>query len=335
MLPSPAGMSSPPQGYDGPMVEVGCFLSSEEHGPRFLLDTARQAQDAGFSSVLISDHYHPWTHRQGESPFVWSVIGAIAAVTDLRVITGVTCPTMRIHPAVIAQAAATSQLILGGRFAFGVGSGEALNEHIAGDRWPPTDIRLDMLEEAVAVIRRLWEGGMVNHHGAHYTVENARLFSLPDTPPPILVSGFGPKAVALAARIGDGFITTSPDADALASYGRHGGTGPKMAALKACWAEDEAIARKLAFDLWPTTGVPGELSQELPTPAHFEQASSIVTEEMVTDKIACGPDPERHAASIRAYLEAGFDEIYISQIGDDQAGYFRFYRDEVKPRLGI
>jgi G6PDH family F420-dependent oxidoreductase len=300
-----------------------------------LLATARQAEQAGVRSILISDHFHPWTNRQGESPFVWSVIGAIAAATELRVTTGVTCPTIRTHPAIIAQAAATSQLLLDGRFSFGVGSGEALNEHITGSRWPPADLRLEMLEEAVAVIRELWKGGMVNHHGLHYTVENARIFSLPHRPPPILVSGFGPKAVALAAKIGDGFVNTSPDADALRSFDEQGGQGVKVAAMKVCWDRDEAAARKLAFDLWPTTGVPGELSQELPMPAHFEQASSVVTEDMVASKIVCGPDPERHVEMISRYIDAGYDEVYVSQVGEDQAGYFEFFNRELRPRLGL
>jgi G6PDH family F420-dependent oxidoreductase len=236
---------------------------------------------------------------------------------------------------VLAQAAATSQLLLEGRFSFGVGSGEALNEQILGDRWPPADVRLEMLEEAVAVIRELWRGGVVNHRGRHYTVERARLYSLPDDPPPILVSGFGPDSTALAARIGDGFVTTAPDPDAIRSYREQGGRGPAIAAAKVCWGPDEAAAGKLAYDLWPTTGVPGELSQELPTPRHFEQAAENVTEEMVTSKIVCGPDPDRHAHQIRQYLEAGFDEVYVGQVGEDQAGYFDFYRREVAPRLGV
>jgi G6PDH family F420-dependent oxidoreductase len=317
------------------MAEVGVFLSSEEHGPEFLVATARQAQEAGFRSVLISDHYHPWTNQQGESPFVWSVIGAIGATTNLRVTTGVTCPTVRIHPAIIAQAAATCQRLLGGRFALGVGSGEALNEHITGTRWPPTDVRLEMLEEAVTVIRALWEGGMVNFHGRHYTVENARIYSLPDRPPPVLVSGFGPKSVSLAAAIGDGFVNTAPIAETLRSFREQGGRGPTVGLLKVCWDRDESAAAKLAFDRWPTVGVPGELSQELPTPAHFEQAASIVTEEMVTSKIVCGPDPERHADMIRRYLGAGYDEVYVSQIGDDQQGYFEFFNRELKARLAL
>jgi G6PDH family F420-dependent oxidoreductase len=317
------------------MPTIGCFLSSEEHGPDFLVRTARQAEEAGFPGVLISDHYHPWTNRQGESPFVWSVIGAIAGSTSLRVTTGVTCPTVRIHPAVIAQAAATSQILLQGRFCLGVGSGEALNEQILGDRWPPADTRLEMLEEAIDVIRRLWRGETITHHGRHYTVERARIYSLPDRPPPIFVSGFGPKSTTLAARIGDGFVSTAPDADAVRSFREQGGAGPVIAAVKVCWGRDEGAARKLAFDLWPTTGVPGELSQELPTPEHFEQATSMVTEDAVAEKIACGPDPERHAEALKQYLEAGYDEVYVSQVGDDQTGYFDFYRQEVAPRLSL
>ena len=317
------------------MPEIGLFLSSEEHGPQALVRYARMGEEAGFRSAFISDHYHPWLERQGESPFVWSVIGAMAGTTRLRVMTGVTCPTVRIHPAVIAQAAATSMLLLEGRFSLGVGSGEALNEHILGDRWPPADARLEMLEEAVDVMRKLWRGDFVTHHGGHYTVENARIYSCPDEPPPVLVSAFGPKATKVAARIGDGFVTTAPDPDAVSAYRDEGGRGPAVACVKVCWGRDESAVRKLAHDLWRTTGVPGELSQELPMPAHFEQAAQNVTEEMVAEKIACGPDPERHVSVLRKYLDAGFDEVYVSQIGEDQAGFFDFYFSEVAPRLGV
>ena len=200
------------------MAEIGAFLSSEEHGPAALVAQAKLAEDAGMHSIFISDHFHPWIDRQGESPFVWSVIGAISATTSHKVTTGVTCPTVRIHPAILAQAAATSQLLLDGRFVFGVGSGEALNEHILGHRWPPVETRLEMLEEAVEVIRKLWEGGLVTHHGRYYTVENARIYSMPDSPPPILVSAFGPEATDVAARIGDGFVTVQPDKELVDRY---------------------------------------------------------------------------------------------------------------------
>jgi G6PDH family F420-dependent oxidoreductase len=316
------------------MAEIGLFLSSEEHGPRALLDQATRGEKAGFSSVFISDHFHPWVDEQGESPFVWSVIGAIAAATSQRVTTGVTCPTVRIHPAVIAQAAATSQLLLDGRFALGVGSGEALNEHIGGERWPPVATRLEMLEEAVEVMRELWKGRLTTHHGRHYTVETARIYSCPEEPPPVLVSAFGPAALEVAARIGDGLVTTQPDADMVRQYKEKGGRGNAIAAVKICWAEDEGTARKTAHRLWATECLPGQLNQELALPSHFEQAASIVTEEMVADAVSCGPDPDRHAEAIHRYVEAGFDEVYLNQIGDDQDGFFRFYEKELRRRLG-
>lgn len=315
------------------MSEIGYFLSSEEHGPRALTKFAQMGEAAGFRSALISDHFHPWLDRQGESPFVWSVIGAIAASTKLHVTTGVTCPTVRMHPAIVAHAAATSSLLLEGRFALGVGSGENLNEHILGDRWPPTDIRLEMLVEAVDVMRQLWGGGTVSHHGAHYAVENARIYSCPDTPPDVYVSAFGPKALDVAASIGDGLVNTSPDADSIKGYREAGGKGPTIAAVKVCWGEDESAARKLAHELWATTGVPGELNQELPMPAHFEQAASTVTEEKVAESISCGPDPEVHREALRKYVDAGFDKVYVSQIGDDQEGFLRFFFKEVEPKL--
>jgi G6PDH family F420-dependent oxidoreductase len=315
------------------MAEIGAFLSSEEHGPRDLVAQAKMAEAAGMHSIFISDHFHPWIDRQGESPFVWSVIGAISAVTEHKVTTGVTCPTVRIHPAILAQAAATTQILLGGRFVFGIGSGEALNEHILGQRWPGVETRLKMLEESVEVIRVLWEGGLVNHHGEFYTVENARLYSVPDSPPPIAVSAFGHKAARVAARIGDGFISVQPDRDVLSEYRTQGGKGPAIAAVKVCFDQDEQRARKLAHELWPTEGLNGQLAQELPMPSHFEAASEVVTEDMVAEVVACGPDPERHVKSISAYFDAGFDEVYINQIGPDQAGFFDFYSRELRPRL--
>jgi G6PDH family F420-dependent oxidoreductase len=316
------------------MTELAYALSSEEHDARTLVETARRAEQAGFRSVWISDHYHPWIDRQGESPFVWSVIGGIAATTDLRVTTGVTCPTMRIHPAVVAQATATSSNLLPeGRFVFGVGSGEALNEHILGDRWPAADLRLSMLAEAVEVIRALWTGEQVTHRGEHYTVENARIYTTPSGEIPIVISAFGPQALRLAAEHGDGWMITGPDADMLAEYRAAGGKGKAYGAIKACWGEDEGAARKLAHEIWPTSGVPGQLHQDLPTPTHFEQAASNVTVEQATEGTPCGPDPDRYVEAFRPFAEAGFDEVAITQIGPDQEGFFRFYERELRDRL--
>jgi len=316
------------------MTEIAYALSSEEHDARTLVNVARRAEAAGFRSMWISDHYHPWIDRQGQSPFVWSVIGAIAATTELTVTTAVTCPLIRIHPAVIAQATATSANLLPGRFRFGVGTGEALNEHILGDRWPTADVRLDMLTEAIEVIRSLWTGKTITHRGEHYTVEDARIYTTPDDTISVIVSAFGPKALEVAARIGDGWMTTHPDAEMAERYHESGGTGPALGALKVCWGPDEADARKLAYELWPTSGIPGQLSQDLPTPAHFEQAASIVTEEAATEGVPYGPDPERYVEAVRSYAEAGFDEVAITQIGPDQDGFLEFYERELRGRLG-
>ncbi len=317
------------------MVELGYALSSEEHRPNDLVRHAHGAEDAGFTFALISDHYHPWVDRQGEAPFVWSVLGGIAqATTRLRVGTGVTCPTTRIHPAIIAQAAATVAAMMPGRFFLGVGTGENLNEHILGDRWPAHDLRLAQLEEAVAVIRQLWQGGVQTHRGEHYTVEHARVYTLPDVLPPLMVAASGPQAAALAGRIGDGFIGTAPDTATLDRFVAAGGAGkPRYGQLTVCWAADEPSARRTAHEWWPNAGIPGELSQELPTPAHFQQAAQFVDEETIAEAIICGPDAARHRQAIQAYIDAGYDHVYVHQISPDQVGFFDFYRREVVPHF--
>jgi len=317
------------------MAEFGYALSSEEHAPNELVRLARRAEEAGLTFALISDHYHPWIDRQGHSPFVWSVIGGIAQATQHLVVgTGVTCPTMRIHPGIIAQAAATSAAMMPGRFFLGVGTGENLNEHIFGDRWPTHDMREEMLEEAVDIIRMLWQGDPVTYRGVYYTVENARIYTLPDQPPPIFMAASGPHAAEAAGRIADGFITTAPETDLLKRFEEGGGTGkPSYGQLTVCWAQDEATARRMAYEYWPTAAIRGELTQELPTPAHFEQAAKMVREEDVAQTIICGPDGARHIAGIKEFVDAGYDHVYVHQIGPDQEGFFRFYESEVLPKL--
>ncbi|MFC5146697.1 TIGR03557 family F420-dependent LLM class oxidoreductase [Streptomyces aureoversilis] len=316
------------------MTEYGYFLSTEEHGPADLVEQARMAEQAGFTSLWISDHFHPWNAEQGQSPFVWSVIGALSQATSLPVRTAVTCPIMRLHPAVTAQAAATAAVQLGGGFRLGVGSGEALNEHILGGAWPQAAIRLEMLQEAVQVMRLLFEGGEVSHHGKHYTVENARLYTVPDEPVPIDVSAFGPTATELAGRIGDGFITMAPDAEAVDRFRRSGGGAkPVSGGLKVCWGTDREEAVRTAHRLWANEQLPGELSQILPTPRHFEQANELVPVERVADAVTCGDDVDAHLAAITAYADAGFDTVFVNQIGPDQRGFFDFYRSKVLPQL--
>lgn len=316
------------------MTTFGYLMSSEEFTPAELLEQARMAEQAGFEALAISDHFHPWNDEQGQSAFVWSVIGAISQVCSLPVTTLVTCPTVRVHPVVNAQAAATSGVLTGGRFRFGVGTGEALNEHITGGPWPETTIRLEMLEEAVGVIRRLFGGDQVSHRGRYYTVQNARLYTLPHDPVPIYVSALGPRAAALAGRIGDGFVTTSPDADLVERFRRAGGgSKPVLGSLKVCWDTDRQRAVRTVHRLWPNARLPGELGQILPTPRHFEQACTLVTEEMVARATICGDDPEEHAEAVGAYVAAGFDEVYVNQIGPDQRQFFDFYRTRVLPGL--
>ncbi|HEY3482929.1 MAG TPA: LLM class F420-dependent oxidoreductase [Streptomyces sp.] len=316
------------------MTRYGYFLSSEEFTPHELLDQARMAEAAGFRALAISDHFHPWNDEQGQSSFVWSMIGALSQVTSLPVTTLVTCPTVRMHPAINAQAAATAAVLTGGGFRFGLGSGEALNEHVLGDNWPAADVRLDMLEEAVEVIRKLFTGERVTHRGTHYTVENARLYTVPGEPPPLYISGFGPQAAELAGRIGDGFVTMQPDAELVQTFRRSGGGDkPVVGGLKVCWDTDAERAVKTVHRLWPNEQLPGELAQILPTPEHFAQASTLVTESMVADASACGDDPDEHVEAVSAYAEAGFDEVYVNQIGPDQKQFFDFYRTEVLPRL--
>ncbi|MEU5184294.1 LLM class F420-dependent oxidoreductase [Streptomyces longwoodensis] len=316
------------------MPEYGYFLSCEEFGPAELVEQARMAEQAGFQALWISDHYHPWNDAQGQSPFVWSVIGALSEAVSLPVETAVTCPTVRMHPAVVAQAAATSAVMTRGRFRLGVGSGEALNEHILGDAWPPATVRLEMLEEAVQVMRRLFTGEEVTHYGKHYTVENARLYTVPDEPVPIDVSGFGPKATSLAARVGDGYITMMPDASMVEQYRKGGGgSKPVSGGMKVCYGADRDAAVRTVHELWPNQFLPGEMGQILPTPSHFEQLEPLVTEQMVADGTVCGDDVDRHVAALTEFADAGFDRIYVNQIGPDQQGFFDFYRTKVLPRL--
>jgi G6PDH family F420-dependent oxidoreductase len=315
-------------------MRIGYFLSSEEYTPAELIEQAKGAERAGFSALWISDHYHPWVDAQGQSPFVWSTIGALSQACSLPITTAVTCPTVRIHPAVIAQAAATSAVLTGGRFRLGIGTGEALNEHIFGDAWPEAEVRLEMLEEAVEIMRALWQGGTVSHRGKHYTVENARLYTLPEKPVEILVSGFGPKATSVAARIGEGYISTMPDGELVKQFRAEGGGDRTcQAGFKAAFAADEQEGARLAYEKWPNAGVPGELSQVLPSPKHFEQASQLVTQDMIKEAFVCGNDPAAHLEMIDKYAQAGFDEVYVANTGPHWQGLFDLYADHVLPKL--
>ena len=317
------------------MTEFGYALSSEEHGPRELVENAGKAEAAGFEFAMVSDHFHPWTDAQGQSPFVWSVIGGIAQSTGrLRLGTGVTCPTIRIHPAIIAHAAATSAAMMPGRFFLGVGSGENLNEHVVGEDWPAPDERLAMLEEAIEVMRLLWQGGEQTHRGDFYDVEQARLYTLPDQPVQVAVAAAKPNAAELAGRVGDALINTAPDRDVIETFDAAGRQGrPKYGQITMCWAASEDEGAKTACEIWPNAALAGDLGYELPRPAHFEQATKKITPEDIAEAIPCGPDPERYLEDIREYEQAGYTHIYFHQIGHDQDGFFRFWTEELAPHL--
>jgi coenzyme F420-dependent glucose-6-phosphate dehydrogenase len=311
--------------------ELGYTLSSEEHGPSELVRNARAAEEAGFSFLTISDHFHPWTDAQGQSPFVWSVIGGVAEATErISLATGVTCPTIRIHPAIVAQAAATSAVMMDGRFILGVGTGEELNEHVTGARWPGPEARLEMLEEAIEVMRLLWQGGYQTHRGKHYTVEQARIFTLPDEPPPIAVAASQPNAAELASRAGDALIAVAPDKELVQTFGKD---KPRYGQLHVCYAESEEQARKTAHELWPNAAMGGALGQELATTEHYEAAAELVTEDDVAEEVVCGPDPQQHLDAIKEYEDAGFTHVFVHQIGQDQAGFLSFYAEKILPEL--
>jgi G6PDH family F420-dependent oxidoreductase len=316
------------------MASIGYFLSCEQYGPKELVEQARAAERAGFERLWISDHFHPWNDEQGQSPFVWSVIGALSEAVSLPVTTAVTCPTVRIHPAVIAQAAATAAVQLDGRFVLGVGSGEALNEHILGDPWPPVAERLAMLEEAVEVIRLLHRGEQVSHNGDYYVVQEARIYTRPEQPVPIYVSGFGPQATRFAGRIGDGYCTVVPDADLVRTFRESGGGDkPVQAGMKVCWDADREAALDRAHRLWANDVLPGQLAQTLPRPQDFAAAMTLVPHEQVAEAIVCGDDPQAHLARVQAYVDAGVDEVYVQQVGEDHEGFFRGWSEQVLPKL--
>jgi coenzyme F420-dependent glucose-6-phosphate dehydrogenase len=316
------------------MVEIGYALSSEEHAPLDLVRHARLAEEAGFSFALISDHYHPWLDRQGHSPFVWDVIGAISQRTESLLLgTGVTCPTVRMHPAVVAQAAATAATLMPGRFFLGVGTGEALNEHIVGEHWPPADVRLEMLEEAIEVLRLLWQGGQQSYYGEFFTVENARVYDLPDEPLPVLVAASGEKAAELAGRVGDGLISTAPKKELIEQFRQAGSRKrrPRYGQMTVSWAKTVKAGVDAALQWWPTAAIHGELSQELPLPAHFEQAAADVTGEQLKKQVICGPSADPIRAKIDEFAKAGFTHVYLHQVGPDQNAFIDFCAEQLLP----
>ncbi|MGR0321032.1 TIGR03557 family F420-dependent LLM class oxidoreductase [Agromyces sp. ZXT2-3] len=315
-------------------IRYGYKLAAEGFDPKELVRQARLAEEAGFDFVEISDHFHPWLDAQGHSPFAWSVLGAIAASTDrVGLATGVTCPTVRYHPAIIAQAAATTSLLSDGRFTLGLGAGERLNEHVVGAGYPAVGERQAMLREAIEIIRLLWSGGYHSYDGRYLALEDARVFDLPDELPLIAVAAGGPDAAELAAELGDAMFGTDPDASLIEAYRSAGGSGPRYGEVGVSWAPDADAAATAAHALsrWSLLG--WKVMSELPNPANFEAASEYVRVEDVREQVPCGPDVAAHAEAVRAYEQAGYDRLAIMDLGPDQDGFFEFFANELKPAL--
>lgn len=317
------------------MAQLGFTLSAEECGPNELVRLARRAEEVGYDFASVSDHFHPWVDRQGHSPFVWSVIGGAAQVTErLRIGTGVTCPTVRYHPAIVAQAAATCATMLPGRFWLGIGSGENLNEHITGAGWPQTAVRQERMEEAVQVIRLLFEGGLQSHHGKHYTVENARLYTLPDEPPPIYLATAGERATEIAGRLGDGMFGLVPERSVIEGFEAAGGRGkPRFGQIHVCLGDSEKQARATALEWWPNAAAAGNLPWELPLPSHFESATEWADTEAIAESIVCGTEVEPFVAAAREFVDAGYDHVYFHQVGPDQEKFLEFSAERLLPAL--
>lgn len=322
-------------GGAGEVIEVGCWLSSEEHGPRALVEHARVAEGTGFAHAMISDHFHPWLPAQGHAPFVWGVLGAIAeATTDLHLATGVSAPILRTHPLILAHAAATASVLLEGRFALGLGTGERLNEHVTGERWPRPAVRREMLTEGIEIIRKLLTGEDVTYDGTYHSVEHATLYSRPVTPPPIWVAASGPRSAKLAGEHGDGLVGVTPDASLVDAFETAGGAGkPCVGQLHVCWADDEETARRTVMRWWPQAGLPPGMLTELERPEDFEQACALVDADDVTRTVIVGRDPDAYAQAVLRFAAAGFTRVYLHQVGPDQHGFLDFWAREVRPLL--
>ena len=317
------------------MTKFGYKLMTEEHGPKALVANAVLAEQADFDFVSISDHFHPWLEAQGHAPFAWSVLGAIAQATDrIAITTGLTCPIIRYHPAIVAQAAATIALLSGDRFTLAVGAGERLNEHVTGARWPTVRERHAMLAEAIAIFRELWEGGERTYVGEHFVLDHARLYDLPGKPIPVVLGVSGPESVKLAVAHADGIMTTSPEAELVDGFRQKGKDGPCYAEVALAWAPSEEEGRRIAHQRFRFSAFDWSVNSELPHVAGFEAASQHIRPEDLAETIPAGPDPDVHLAAIGKYLDAGFDHVVLTGIGDDQEGFTRFFAEALRPRLG-
>jgi G6PDH family F420-dependent oxidoreductase len=315
-------------------VKVGFKLIAEAYGPAEIVEQAVRAEEAGFDFVEVSDHFHPWVGEHEHSGFAFGMLGAIAARTSaIGLATGVTCPFVRYHPAIVAQAAATIAILSQGRFTLGVGAGERLNEHVVGAGWPAVATRHELLREALEIIRLLWSGGYHSYDGKHLRLEDARVFDLPDDLPGIAVAAGGPDAARIAGELGDGLFVTEPRADLIAAYEEVGGDGPKYAEVPLAWASSVDAGAESARRLFRFGLTGWKVQSELPNPVNFDAATALITPDHLRDQFGCGPDVERHLEIARPFAEAGYDHLALINAGPDMNGFFDFFTKELGPAL--
>ena len=317
------------------MVSIGYTMMCEQRSPKDLVADAVLAEGAGFDFAVISDHYHPWVEAQGHAGYAWSILGAVAQATDrMPLMTYVTAPILRYHPAIIAQKAATMALLSDGRFTLGLGAGEQLNEHVVGRGYPPVDVRHEMLIEAIEIIQRLFAGGYVTFHGQHYDVEGAKLFDRPATPPAIGVAVSGKRSCGIAGRMADLVIATEPKAELIELFGAAGGAGkPAVGQIPVCWGPDEGACRTLAKEQfgWALGG--WKIQSELPNPVNFQSFVDVVGEDQIAELVPCGPSVEGIVQGVKQFTDAGFDQVALVQIGQTQAEFCDFYERNLASAL--
>ena len=315
------------------MTNWGYTLMTEQSGPRELVRYAIAAEEVGFDFEVSSDHYSPWLTEQGHAPYAWTLLGAVAqATTRVELMTYVTCPTIRYHPAVVAQKAATMALLSDGRFTLGLGAGENLNEHVVGEGWPSVDARQDALVEALEIIQALHTGELITYDGEYFRVDSARIWDVPDEGVPIGVAVSGEKSVEHFADLADYLIQVEPDAGVVEAWKKnHADPGRVIGQIPICWDPDEDTAIERAHEQFRWFGGGWAVNADLPTPAGFAAASQFVRPEDVADAIACGPDLDKLAASAQPFLDAGFTDLAFTQIGDE--GQDRFLAEAAGPLL--
>jgi G6PDH family F420-dependent oxidoreductase len=317
------------------MVSFGYTAMCEQRSPKELVDDISRAEEVGFDFALVTDHFHPWVEAQGHSPYAWSILGAAAQATSrIWLMSFVTAPIIRYHPALVAQKAATIGLLSDGRFRLGLGSGEKLNENVVGEGWPSIDVRHEMFTEAILIIRELFKGGYVTHRGTHYDVDHARIFDLPEQEVEIAIATSGPASCWIAGELGDMMISTSPERELIEMFNEAGGDGKPVAChIPVCWGPDETTQRRIAHEQFSWSMGGWKLQAELPNPKNFEAFAAVVREEDVANKIPCGPGIDGIVESVTSFIDAGYTDISLVQIGQNQEEFQQFFRQELEPAL--